>query len=83
MNKYLLELLVTIFFIYVVLATNNNALAVGAALSSSIIIGGGDINPLVTLMRVMNGVISINAALPIIVIQIIGAVIAFGLYKRV
>jgi len=82
MNKYLLELFVTIFFIYVVLATNNNALAVGVALSSIIIIGG-EINPLVTLMRVMNGAISINASLPIIVIQIIGAIIAFGLYKRV
>ena len=39
MNKYLVEFLGTLFFLYVILATNN-ALAIGAALALCVMIGG-------------------------------------------
>ena len=42
MNKFLIELVASTFFLYVILATNN-AIAIGAALAITIILGGGDV----------------------------------------
>ena len=39
MNKYIVEFLGTLFFLYVILATGN-ALAIGAALALAILVGG-------------------------------------------
>ena len=39
MEKYLVEYLGTVFFLYVIIATNN-ALAIGAALAVAIYVGG-------------------------------------------
>ena len=39
MNKYLVEFLGTLFFLYVILATGN-WLAIGAALAIAVLIGG-------------------------------------------
>ena len=53
MNKYLVEFLGTLFFLYVILATGN-ALAIGAALAIAILVGGaisgGNFNPAVSVM---------------------------------
>ena len=50
MNKFLVEFLGTLFFLYVILATGN-ALAIGAALAIAILVGGaisgGNFNPAV------------------------------------
>ena len=58
MNKYLVEFLGTLFFLYVILATGN-ALAIGAALAIAILVGGGisggNFNPAVSVMMVAAG----------------------------
>jgi len=83
MNAYLIELVATTLFAYVVLVTKNNAIAVGAALAVSIMMGGGDVNPVVTIMRVMSKSIKLVDAIPMILVQITGGLVALELYKRV
>jgi len=82
MNKFLIELVASTFFLYVILATNN-AIAIGAALAITIILGGGDVNPAATIMRVMGGKVSLNDAIPTILVQIAGGLVALELHKRV
>ena len=57
-NKYLVEFLGTLFFLYIIIATNN-ALAIGAALALAIYLGGkisgGNFNPAVSVMMVVAG----------------------------
>ena len=61
MNKYLVEFVGTLFFLYVILATNN-AIAIGIALAIAIMVGGsisgGMFNPAVTLMMAAAGKLS-------------------------
>jgi len=83
MNAYLLELVATTLFSYVILATKNNAIASGAALAVSIMMGGGDVNPVVTIMRVMSESIKLVDAIPMILVQIAGGLVALELHKRV
>ena len=83
MNAYLLELVATTLFSYVVLATKNNAIASGAALAVSIMMGGGDVNPVITIMRVMSESIKLVDAIPMILVQITGGLVALELHKRV
>ena len=58
MNKYLVEFVGTLFFLYVILATNN-AVAMGAALAIAVMLGGpisgGNYNPAVTIMMAAAG----------------------------
>ena len=58
MNKFLVEFLGTLFFLYVIIATGN-ALAIGAALTIAIMLGGkisgGNFNPAVTIMMIAAG----------------------------
>ena len=60
-NKYLVEFLGTLFFLYIIIATNN-ALAIGAALALAIYLGGkisgGNFNPAVSVMMVVAGKLS-------------------------
>ena len=60
MNKYLVEFLGTLFFLYVIIATGN-ALAIGAALAIAIMLGGpisgGNFNPAVTIMMAAAGMV--------------------------
>ena len=53
MNKYVVEFLGTLFFLYVILATGQ-ALAIGLALTVAIMVGGkisgGNFNPAVSVM---------------------------------
>lgn len=86
MNKYFVEFLGTLFFLYVILATGN-ALAIGAALTIAILLGGnisgGNYNPAVSIMMVAAGKLSKNDLLPYILSQVAGGLCALELYKRV
>jgi glycerol uptake facilitator-like aquaporin len=86
MNKYLVEFLGTLFFLYVILATGN-WLAIGAALSLAALIGGpisgGAYNPAVTIMMVAAGKFPKNDLVPYIIAQVAGGLAALELYKRV
>jgi|TARA_Y100000768_G_C23966097_1_gene677957 aquaporin Z len=84
MNKYLVEFLGTVFFLYVIIATGN-ALAIGAALAIAVMLGGkisgGNFNPAVTIMMTMAGKQPSKDAIPYILCQIAGGLAAFELYK--
>lgn len=85
MNKYLVEFIGTLFFVYIILATGN-PLAIGAALALVITlagpISGGHVNPAVSVVMASAGKLSVNELLPYMVAQIFGALVAFQLYKR-
>ena len=84
-NKYLVEFLGTLFFLYIIIATNN-ALAIGAALALAIYLGGkisgGNFNPAVSVMMVMAGKLPKQDLIGYILAQILGGLAAFQLYKR-
>ena len=86
MNKYIVEFLGTLFFLYVILATGN-ALAIGAALALAILVGGnisgGNFNPAVSVMMVAAGKLPKNDLLPYVLAQVAGGLAALELYKRV
>jgi len=85
MNKYLVEFLGTLFFLYVIIATGN-AFAIGAALVLVVYLGGkisgGDFNPAVTVMMVLAGKQPKEDLIGYILAQILGALAALELYKR-
>ncbi len=85
MNKYLVEFLGTLFFLYVIIATGN-ALAIGAALAIAIMLGGpisgGNFNPAVTIMMAAAGKLKTSDVLPYILSQVAGGLAALELYKR-
>ena len=84
-NKYLVEFLGTLFFLYIIIATNN-ALAIGAALALAIYLGGkisgGNFNPAVSVMMVVAGKLPKQDLIGYILAQILGGLAAFQLYKR-
>jgi glycerol uptake facilitator-like aquaporin len=86
MNAIIVELIGTLFFVYVILVTGN-PLAIGAALAIAIFLGGpisgGSFNPAVTLMLSAAGKIKANKVLPYILAEITGGLAAFELYKRI
>ena len=86
LNKYLVEFLGTLFFVYIVLATGN-AIAIGAALAIAVMItgtiSGGHINPAVSVAMVAAGKLSSSDLLPYILAQIAGGMVALELFKRV
>ena len=86
MNKYLVEFLGTLFFLYVILATGN-AMAIGAALAIAILVGGnisgGNFNPAVSIMMVAAGKLAKKDLLPYILSQVAGGLAALELFKRV
>jgi aquaporin Z len=85
MNKYLVEFIGTLFFVYIILATGN-PLAIGAALALVITlagpISGGHVNPAVSVVMASAGKLSVNELLPYVVAQVLGGLVAFQLYKR-
>ena len=86
LNKYLVEFLGTVFFLYVIIATGN-AIAIGAALAVAIMLGGnisgGHFNSAVTVMMAAAGKIPMSDALPYILAQVAGGLVAIELYKRI
>jgi len=85
-NKYLVEFLGSIFFVYVILATGN-PLAMGAALALAIVltknVSGGYINPAVTITMAAAGKMQTNEILPYCIAQIFGGLVALEIYKRI
>ena len=86
LNKYLVEFLGTLFFVYIILATGN-AIAIGAAMAIIVMVGGsisgGNFNPAVSVAMVAAGRLSSSELLPYIMAQIAGGLVALELFKRV
>ena len=85
LNKYVVEFLGTLFFLYVIIATGN-AIAIGAALAIAIMVGGsiscGHFNPAVTIMMYAAGKLSRSDLIPYLLVLIAGGLVALELYKR-
>ena len=85
MNKFVVEFLGTLFFLYVILAANN-ALATGLALTTAILVGGkisgGYFNPAVSVMMAAAGKLSKTDLLPYIVAEVAGGLAALELHKK-
>lgn len=86
LNKYLVEFLGSVFFVYVILATGN-PLAIGASLALIILltrnISVGFINPIVVITMAAAGKITNVEILPYCIAEILGGLVALELYKRV
>ena len=85
MQKYLVEFLGAILFVYVILATGN-PLAIGAALALVILmtagISGGHINPAVSITMAAAGKLPVTDLVPYCLAQILGALVALEIYTR-
>ena len=86
LNKYLVEFLGTLFYVYIILATGN-AIAIGAAMAIIVMVGGsisgGNFNPAVSVAMVAAGRLSSSELLPYIMAQIAGGLVALEMFKRV
>tara|TARA_Y100000992_G_C21268857_1_gene495489 strand:- start:1107 stop:1376 length:270 start_codon:yes stop_codon:yes gene_type:complete len=86
MNKYLVEFLGTVFFLYVIIATGD-ALAIGAALAVAILLGGaisgGHFNPAVSVMMAAAGKLPKTELLPYVIAQVLGGIVALELFRRI
>jgi aquaporin Z len=84
-NKYLVEFLASIFFVYVILATGN-PLAIGASLALVIVlitnVSAGYVNPAITITMAAAGKIPNDEILPYCIAQIFGGLVALEIYKR-
>jgi aquaporin Z len=85
MNKYLVEFLGTMFLMYVIFATGNY-LAIGAALAIGVMIGGpissAAYNPAVAIALYAAGKLPKADLVPYIIVEILGALAAFTVYKQ-
>ena len=85
MNKYLVEFVSTLFFVYVILATGN-PLAIGAALALAITlaapISGGHLNPAVSIVMASAGKLDVYDLAPYVIAQVLGGLVALEIYKR-
>jgi aquaporin Z len=85
MNKFLMEFIGTLFFIYIILAVRN-PLAIGAALALMILIGksisGGNFNPVVSVVMAAYGKLPMQDLLPYVISQLAGGFAALELYKQ-
>tara|TARA_Y100000991_G_C21643000_1_gene209023 strand:- start:139 stop:405 length:267 start_codon:yes stop_codon:yes gene_type:complete len=85
MQKYLVEFLGAVVFVYVILATGN-PVAIGAALALIILlaanISGGHINPAVSIAMASAGKLPTTEIVPYVVSQVFGALVALEIYKR-
>ena len=86
MYKYLAEFLATTFFVYIILATGN-PIAIGAALTLALLltqtVSDGMFNPAVTIAMVTTGKIELEQLIPYCIVQVLGALVAVELFKRV
>jgi len=86
MNKFLVEFLGTLFFVFVILAIGH-PIAIGAALTLAILIGGkfsgGHFNPAVSAAMAMGGKLRVNDLALYVLSQVAGAAVALQLYKRI
>tara|TARA_Y100000816_G_C25940955_1_gene490772 strand:- start:484 stop:750 length:267 start_codon:yes stop_codon:yes gene_type:complete len=86
MNKYIVEFLGTLFFVFII-ASVGNPLAIGSALAIVIILGGyisgGHFNPAVSVAMAYIGKLNKNDLVPYILSQIAGAMVAVEINKRI
>jgi glycerol uptake facilitator-like aquaporin len=84
-NKFVVEFLGTLFFLYVIIATGN-AIAIGAALAIAIMVGGnisgGHFNPATSVMMYAAGKLSRADLIPYLLVQLAGGLVALELHKR-
>ena len=85
MKELLIEYIGSVFFFYVIIATGN-PFAIGAALAMVAYLGGpisgGNYNPAVTLMMVLNGSQKIDTVFTYMIVQFLAAFTVTELYKR-
>ena len=85
MTKYLVEFLGTMFLVFVIFATGNWA-AIGAALAIGVYLGGpvsgGAFNPAVAISLYNAGKLAKDDLVPYIIVEILGGLAAFVLYKN-
>ncbi len=85
MNKYVVEFLGTMFLVFVIFATGNWA-AIGAALAIAVFLGGkisgGAFNPAVAISLYSAGKLAKADLIPFIVVEILGGLAAFFVYKK-
>jgi|TARA_B110000285_G_scaffold215459_1_gene261818 glycerol uptake facilitator-like aquaporin len=86
MYAYLVEFLATLFFAYIVIATGN-PLAIGAALSLVLLLSyrfsSVTANPAITIVMAAAGKLEPSEIIPLCVMQVLGALVALEVYKRV
>jgi len=86
MQKYIVEFLGTLFFLYVILVIKQ-PLAIATALLIAILVGGktsgGHFNPAVSVMMAYVGKLPMKDLLPYVIAQIAGGLAALSLYKNV
>ena len=84
-NKFVVEFLGTLFFLFTIISTGN-PLAIGGSLALAIYLGGkvsgGNYNPAVSVMMVVAGKLSKQDLIGYILAQVLGGLAAFELYKR-
>ena len=84
-NKLLVEFLGTMFLMFVIFATGD-WLAIGAATSVVVLLGGkitgGAYNPAVSIALYAAGKLPKAELLPYIIVEILGALAAFFVYKN-
>jgi aquaporin Z len=85
MNKFLVEFLGTLFFVFIIVSVGH-PLAIGAALTLAILLGGkisgGHFNPAVSVVMAMAGKLPTNDLLLYIGSQVAGGVVALQLKKH-
>ena len=85
LNKYLVEFLGTLFFLYIIISTGS-AIAIGAALALVIALAkntsGGHVNPAVSLTMASAGKLPTTELFPYIIAQCFGGLVAYQLYIR-
>ena len=85
MQKYLVEFLGTMFLMFVIFTTGN-WMAIGAALAIDCLLGGkisgGAFNPAVAVGMFANGTLAQNDLLIYIIVEILGALAAYFVYKK-
>ena len=86
MYLYLAEFIATLFFAYVVIATGN-PIAIGASLALILLLGFRydiiTVNPAVTITLAAAGKIAPSEIVTLCTVQILGALSALEIYKRV
>jgi glycerol uptake facilitator-like aquaporin len=86
MNKYIVEFLGTVFFVYIIFTTGNY-LAIGAALALCVFIGGpisgGMFNPAVSIAMMSAGKLSRSDLMPYIIAQVAGGLAGYELSRYI
>lgn len=84
-QKYLVELLGTMFISFIIFSTGNY-LAIGAAVSIAILMGGVistiAFNPAIAIAMFYAGKITSNELIPYVVAEVIGGLAGFELVRR-